>query len=63
MMQQRSAAVTEVRTTLNLPSELARLVDDYWHAQRLRSRNDAIRDLLAYALDRKRGDKPTDKRR
>jgi len=46
---------TEIRTTLNLPAELAELVDDYWHTQRLSSRNEAIRELLAYALGRKLG--------
>jgi metal-responsive CopG/Arc/MetJ family transcriptional regulator len=48
---------TEVRTTLNLPAEMAKQVDDYWYGQRLRSRNEAIRELLAYALD-KLADKP-----
>jgi metal-responsive CopG/Arc/MetJ family transcriptional regulator len=43
---------TEVRTTLNLPASLAKLVDDYWHTKRLNSRNEAIRELLAYAVDK-----------
>ena len=51
---------TEVRITLNLSSDLARLVDDYWHTQRLTSRNEALRELLACGLDRKLGtDRPT----
>ena len=49
---------TEVRHTVNMPAELAELVDSYWHTQRLNSRNEAIRELLAYALDRKLADKP-----
>jgi metal-responsive CopG/Arc/MetJ family transcriptional regulator len=44
---------TDIRTTLNLSAEMAKLVDDYWYEQRLRSRNEAIRELLAYALDAK----------
>jgi metal-responsive CopG/Arc/MetJ family transcriptional regulator len=54
---------TEVRTTLNLPAEMAKLIDDYWYGQRLRSRNEAIRELLAYALDRKLSDKPAKEQR
>jgi metal-responsive CopG/Arc/MetJ family transcriptional regulator len=46
-------SATEVRTTLNLPAEMAKAVDNYWHGEQLRSRNEAIRELLAYALDRK----------
>lgn len=49
---------SEVRTTLNLPAEMAKAVDNYWHGEQLRSRNEAIRELLAYALDRKLSDKP-----
>ncbi len=44
---------TDTRTTLNLPADMTRLIDNYWHAEQLRSRNEAIRELLAYALDRK----------
>ena len=43
----------ETLTTLILPPELAKLVDDYWHEKRLNTRNEAIRELLAYALDAK----------
>lgn len=46
---------TEVRHTVNMPAEMAELIDSYWHTQRLTSRNEAIRRLLAYALDRKFG--------
>jgi metal-responsive CopG/Arc/MetJ family transcriptional regulator len=46
-------SAAEVRTTLILPADLAKAVDDYWHAERLNSRPDAIRELLAYALDAK----------
>lgn len=42
---------TDTRTTLNLPAALAETVDDYWHTMRLSSRNEAIRELLAKALD------------
>jgi metal-responsive CopG/Arc/MetJ family transcriptional regulator len=49
---------TDVRTTLNLSDEMARAIDNYWHSEQLRSRNEAIRELLAYALDRKLADKP-----
>jgi metal-responsive CopG/Arc/MetJ family transcriptional regulator len=41
---------TEIRTTVNLPAELAERVDDYWHNNRLTSRNAAIRELLEAAL-------------
>ncbi len=41
---------TDTRTTLNLPADLARAVDDYWYAERLKSRNEAIRELLRRAL-------------
>ena len=49
----RQLGAAEVRTTLVLPADLAKAVDDYWHARRLSSRPDAIRELLAYALDAK----------
>jgi hypothetical protein len=53
---------SDVRIMLNLPAEIAVKVDDYWHTARLMSRQAAIRDLLAYALDRKFGDiQPTEK--
>jgi metal-responsive CopG/Arc/MetJ family transcriptional regulator len=55
--------MTEVRTTLSLPAELAELIDDYWHTKRLSSRNEAIRELLAYALDRKLGKPAKEKAR
>jgi len=42
---------TEVRITLNLPDDLARRVDVYWHGKLLNSRNAAIRELLSLALD------------
>ena len=45
---------TDTRTTLNLPADMTRLIDAYWHTEQLRSRNAAIRELLAYALDAKR---------
>jgi hypothetical protein len=48
----------EDRTTLNLPAEIARAIDNYWHSEQLRSRNEAIRELLAYALDHKLTAKP-----
>ena len=54
---------TEVRFTVNMPAELAELVDDYWHTKRLSSRNEAIRELLAYALDRKLGKPAKEKAR
>ncbi len=41
---------TDIRTTLNLPADLARAVDDYWYSERLKSRNEAIRALLRRAL-------------
>lgn len=44
---------TETRTTLVLPADLAEAIDDYWHSERLNSRPDAIRELLAWALDAK----------
>ena len=43
----------EDRTTLVLPAPLVERLDDYWHTKRLNSRPDAIRELLAYALDAK----------
>jgi metal-responsive CopG/Arc/MetJ family transcriptional regulator len=46
-------SAAEVRTTVLLPADLAEAVDNYWHTQRLNTRPDAIRELLAYALDRK----------
>jgi metal-responsive CopG/Arc/MetJ family transcriptional regulator len=51
-------SAAEVRTTVLLPADLAEAVDNYWHTQRLNTRPDAIRELLAYALDRKAADKP-----
>ena len=44
---------TDTRTTLNLPAEMTRAIDNYWHAEQLRSRNEAIRELLVYALNQK----------
>ena len=44
---------TEFRTSLLLPPDLLMKLDDYWHEKRLETRNEAIRELLAYALDRK----------
>jgi hypothetical protein len=46
-------SATEVRTTLVLSAPLVEKLDDYWHTMRLNSRPDAIRELLAYALDAK----------
>ena len=43
----------ELRTTLILPPDLAQRLDDYWHTERLNTRNEAIRELLAYALNAK----------
>ena len=42
---------TDTRTTLNLPAEMTRAIDNYWHAEQLRSRNEAIRKLLLLALE------------
>ena len=44
---------TEFRTSLLLPPDLLEKLDDYWHTKRLETRNEAIRELLAYALDAK----------
>ena len=44
---------TDTRTTLNLPADMTRLIDNYWHAEQLRSRNEAIRELLRRALETK----------
>jgi metal-responsive CopG/Arc/MetJ family transcriptional regulator len=41
----------ELRTTLILPPDLAQRLDDYWHTRRLNTRNEAIRQLLTYALN------------
>jgi hypothetical protein len=38
--------------------DLAEAVDNYRFDHRLNTRPDAIRELLAYALDRKLADKP-----
>ena len=43
----------EFRTSLLLPPDLLEKLDDYWHTKRLETRNEAIRELLAYALDAK----------
>ena len=51
----RSMSATEVRTTVILPADLAEAVDNYRFDHRLNTRPDAIRELLAYALDRKLG--------
>ena len=51
--RQNGRGHAEDRTTLNLPAEMTRLIDNYWHAEQLRSRNEAIRELLAYALNQK----------
>ena len=45
-------------TTVVLPADLAEAVDNYRFDHRLNTRPDAIRELLAYALDRKLADKP-----
>ncbi len=54
---------TDYRTTLNLPADLVKAVDNYWHAEQLRSRNEAIRELLCLALDHKLDAKPARERR
>jgi metal-responsive CopG/Arc/MetJ family transcriptional regulator len=45
--------MSEFRTSLQLPQPLLARLDEYWHSERLESRNDAIRELLAYALEQK----------
>ena len=42
---------TDTRTTLNLSADMTRAIDNYWHSEQLRSRNEAIRELLRKALD------------
>jgi metal-responsive CopG/Arc/MetJ family transcriptional regulator len=54
---------TDTRTTLNLPAEMTRAIDNYWHSEQLRSRNEAIRELLAYALDAKLAKQPAKEQR
>jgi metal-responsive CopG/Arc/MetJ family transcriptional regulator len=49
-------SAAEVRTTVLLPADLAEAVDNYRFDHRLNTRPDAIRELLAYALDRKLAD-------
>jgi metal-responsive CopG/Arc/MetJ family transcriptional regulator len=39
--------------TLKVEDELYERIVEYWHEHRLSSRSEAIRELLAYALDRK----------
>jgi hypothetical protein len=51
--RQNGAGKIEYRTSLLLPPDLLTKLDDYWHEKRLETRNEAIRELLAYALDRK----------
>ena len=43
----------EMRTTLNLPAEMNELIDNYWHSEQLRTRNEAIRELIRAGLDAK----------
>lgn len=40
------------RVVLVVPQQMATAIDDYWHSHRLRSRGEAVRQLLAYALER-----------
>lgn len=39
--------------TLKVEDELYERIVEYWHEHRLSSRSEAIRELLAYALDAK----------
>jgi metal-responsive CopG/Arc/MetJ family transcriptional regulator len=39
-----------------MPEDLIDQIDAYWHEKKLKSRSIAIRELLAYALDRKLAD-------
>lgn len=39
-----------VRLIFPASPELAKRIDDYWHSKKLRSRSEAIRELLEYAL-------------
>ena len=48
----------DITTPLRISRDLAHLIETYWHQERLPSRAAAIRELLAYALDRKLADKP-----
>ena len=49
---------TEVRITLNLPADLARLIDAFRReSDELPTRNEAIRQLLMLALKAKGGSK------
>ena len=55
--------VTGVRTTVTLRADMVWAIDQYQHQQRLLSRNEAIRELLAYALDAKRAKPAKEQRR
>jgi Arc/MetJ-type ribon-helix-helix transcriptional regulator len=48
----------DITTPLRLSRDMAVQIETYWHQERLPSRSAAIRELLAYALDRKLSDKP-----
>ena len=51
-------SAAEVRTTVSLPADLAEAVDNYRFDHRLNTRPDAIRELLAKALNHKLSGKP-----
>jgi Arc/MetJ-type ribon-helix-helix transcriptional regulator len=47
----------DITTPLRISRDMAEAIDAYWHQERFPSRIAAIRELLAYALDRKLTDK------
>jgi metal-responsive CopG/Arc/MetJ family transcriptional regulator len=50
-------------TLLRIPRDMVKAIEVYWHQRQLPSRAAAIRELLAYALDRKLSDKPAKEQR
>ena len=56
-------AIMGLRTTLSVPSEVWQQIKAYRHEHHLMSNNEAIRELLAYALDAKLAQPAKEQRR
>lgn len=49
---EQTASEKMIRLVSQAPPSMVEAIDDYWHAHKLRSRGEAVRQLLAYALER-----------
>jgi metal-responsive CopG/Arc/MetJ family transcriptional regulator len=50
-MEQNDSTEKLARFVIHIPPDMVEAVDDYWHAHKLKSRAEAGRQLLAYALE------------